>query len=82
MYKIEFSQNASKQFDKLPIEIQNRVSSYLDRIRIRPYNYVKRLIGSPYFRGRIGEYRIILNIKNKELQIFVIEVGHRKNIYN
>jgi len=52
----------------------------LERIRIRPYPYVKKLVGSPYFRLRVGDYRVILDIKENELIIHVLELGHRKNI--
>lgn len=36
---------------------------------------------SDYWRYRIGDYRIIVEIKDKELIISIIEVGHRKSIY-
>ena len=81
MYNIEFSKTAEKQFYKLEREVQSRIISALERIKIRPYNHVKKLVGSPYFRLRAGDYRIILNIQETKLIIFIIEVGHRKNIY-
>ena len=81
MYEIEFSKDAEKQLYKLDKEIQLRVISTLERIRIRPYSYVKRLVNSPYFRLRVSDYRIILDIRESKLLIFVIELGHRKNIY-
>ncbi len=82
MYNIEFSKIAEKQFYKLEREVQSRIISVLERIKIRPYNNVKKLVGNPYFRLRVGDYRIILDIKETKLIIFIIEVGHRKNIYN
>ena len=81
MYFIEFSQTAEKQFYKLDRSVQARIISTLERIRIRPYPHVKKLVGSPYFRLRVGEYRVILDIKEDKLIIFVIELGHRRNIY-
>jgi len=81
MYLIEFSQTAEKQFYKLEKQIQIRVISTLERIRIRPHHHLKRLVGSPYFSLRVGRYRVILDIKEEKLLIFVIEVGHRSNIY-
>ncbi|MCA9496627.1 MAG: type II toxin-antitoxin system RelE/ParE family toxin [Nanoarchaeota archaeon] len=80
-YLIIFSDYSFKQLEKLPKDIQKRIISTLKRIRIRPYSYVIKLVASNYYRLRVGEYRIILNIKNNELQIYVIELGHRKNIY-
>ncbi len=81
MYSIEFSQTAQKQLYKLEKDIQIRIISALERIRVRPYPQVKKLVGSPYFRLRVGNYRIILDIRKDKLIVFVIEVGHRKKIY-
>lgn len=81
MYSVEFSETADKQLSKLPREIQARIVSSLERIRIRPQAHVLRLVGSSYFRLRVGDYRVILDIKEDKLIVFVIEVGHRKNIY-
>jgi mRNA interferase RelE/StbE len=81
MFDIEFSKSAVKQLLKLEKDIQHRIVSTLDRIRVRPYPHVKKLVGNPYFRLRVGEYRVILDIQKNKLIIFVVEMGHRKNIY-
>ncbi len=81
MYNIEFSETAEKQIYKLDKGIQLRIISILERIKIRPYHFVKKLVGSPYLRLRVGDYRLILDIKESRLIIFVIEVGHRRDVY-
>lgn len=81
MYNIEFSKLAEKQLSKLERGLQERVVATLGRIRIRPYLFVIKLVGSPYFRLRAGDYRLILNIKDDQLIILVIELGHRSVIY-
>ena len=81
MYKIEFSKQAEAQFDKLSSDLRNRIFNVLDRIKLRPHHFVKRLVGCPYFSLRVGEYRLILDIQQDKLIIFVLELGHRKNIY-
>jgi len=82
IYKVEFSQTAEKQLNKLNREIQERIIAVLERIRFKPFHFVKKLINSPYYRLRVGDYRVILDIQKNKLIIFVIELGHRKNIYN
>ena len=82
MYNVEFSKTAEKQLYKLGKEIQLRIISTLERIRIRPYSHIKKLVGVPYFRLRVGDYRVILDIRDDKLVIFVIEIGHRKSIYD
>jgi len=81
MYAIEFSKKAESQFDKLPLDVQRRIIAVLERIRIRPFHFVKRIVGSPYYRARAGEYRIILDITKNKMLIYVIGLGHRRNIY-
>lgn len=83
MYSVEFSQTAENQFYKLEKNIQERIISVLERIRLRPFHFIKRKQGTPYFILRIGEHRAILDIKEDKVssKIFVLELGHRKNIY-
>lgn len=82
MYSVEFSETAEKQFNKLEKDVQFRVVSVMERIRIRPYHFIKRKEGTPYFIARIGEHRAILSIDDLRKIIFVIEIGHRKKIYD
>ncbi|HLC84521.1 MAG TPA: type II toxin-antitoxin system RelE/ParE family toxin [Candidatus Nanoarchaeia archaeon] len=81
MYEIVYSQQAAKDIKKLPKELQERIISSLERIRIRPYPHVKKLVGCPYFRLRVGDYRVIMDIIEGKILIFVIEVDHRSRIY-
>jgi mRNA interferase RelE/StbE len=82
IYELTYSECALKQLKKLEKNIQLRVLASLERCRINPYPHLKKLVGSPYFRLRVGDYRIILNINDNEVRILVIEIGHRKNIYD
>ncbi|MFH1823173.1 MAG: type II toxin-antitoxin system RelE/ParE family toxin [archaeon] len=81
MYEIILSDLAKKQLSKLNSEIRDRIGIVLERIRIRPFYFVKKLVGSEGYRLRVGDYRVILNILKDKLVIFVIEIGSRKNIY-
>ncbi len=81
MYFIIFDLKAKKQLEKLQELEQRRIISTLERIKIRPHHFVKRIQNTKYFRLRVGDYRVILDIQNNELVICVIELGHRKNIY-
>jgi mRNA interferase RelE/StbE len=82
MYQIILTDKAKKQLEKLSADIRDRIGNVFERIKIRPYHFVKRKEGTTYFIARIGEYRAILSIFNDKLIIMVIEIGHRKNIYD
>lgn len=80
-YSVVFGTRAEKHLLKLPLESRERILAALNRCRIRPYSHVLRLVGSPYYRLRVGNYRIILDIKDQQLAILVIDVGPRERIY-
>lgn len=81
MYSIIILSKAEKQLHKLDKFLQQRILDSLERIKIRPYHFVKRKAGTKYYILRVGNYRIILDIKDKKLIILVLEMGPRKNIY-
>ncbi len=80
-YQIFFTDKASKQLKKLQKTDQERIIKSLERIRIRPETHVTKLVGDPGYKLRVGEYRVLLDIKKEKLIILVLLVGHRKNIY-
>ena len=80
-YEILFTDTSRRQFNKLEKSVQERIIAALERIRIRPEAHVKKLVGAPGYRLRVGDYRVILDIYKDKLIILVIKIGHRKNIY-
>lgn len=81
MYSLIYSDLCLKQLKRLDKQAQVHILSVLERCRVRPHAFVKKLVGVPYYRLRAGDYRIIVDIKDSELMVFVIEVGHRRAIY-
>ncbi|QRF75542.1 Plasmid stabilization system protein [Thermoplasmatales archaeon] len=81
-YQVIFSDLAFKQLRKLDGEIRERIVSSLERIRIRPDAYVKKLVGDDGYKLRIGSYRVILDLDREKLIILVLRIGHRKNVYD
>jgi mRNA interferase RelE/StbE len=81
MYEIVFTDKAKQQFKKLEYQVQERIGAVLERIRIRPQDYIEKLVGEPGYKLRIGDYRVFLDIDNNRLIILVLKVGHRRNIY-
>ncbi len=83
MYELIYSPHAIKALEKLDKNIQERILAGLERLRIRPESCdIKRLVGMQGYRFRVGDYRIIFDIEKNQLQILVLKIGHRKNIYD
>jgi mRNA interferase RelE/StbE len=82
MYKVVFKNSAERFFRKLDKFAQQRIVKRLRLLRENPF-LGKPLIGNlaGAWSLRVGKYRVIYQIKQEELIIFVLDVGHRKNIY-
>ena len=84
MYKVIWKDEASEQLAKIDRttakKIKDKVKNYLvqDPINLgEPLSYEYQGL----YRYRYGDYRVIYEIKNSELLIIVVKVGHRKEIY-
>ena len=61
MYELILSDEAKRQLAKLGEYAQEKIGATLERIKIRPHDFVRKLRDKPYYRCRIDNYRIILN---------------------
>ena len=83
MYDLIYSPGALKVLEKLDKPTKERILTALERLRIRPESCdIKRLVGMPGYRFRVGDYRIIFDMEQEKLHILVLKIGHRKNIYD
>jgi len=82
-YRIEFAPSARRQLQKLPNEIRVRVAAALSALSAEPRPPgVKKLSGEEsLYRIRVGDYRIIYQIREKELIVLVVKIGHRGEVY-
>ena len=85
-WKIEFTPKALKQLRKLPPQIQARIVDKLEGDVLTQDD--PRLIGEAmignwtgFWRYRVGDYRAICRIEDAVVTVFVIEVGHRREVY-
>jgi len=83
-YAIEFVKSARKDFEKLPARIRERIVEALTVLSLNPYSEllkVKKLKGAELFRIRLGDYRVVYEVRKKQLVVVVIKVGHRSEVY-
>ena len=84
VYSIVFAKRANKALRKMPKAIAKRIRNKLDQIATDPYakhNNVTRLQNRPSYRLRVGEWRVIYEIRGDELVILVLRIGPRGSIY-
>jgi mRNA interferase RelE/StbE len=81
-YKIFFRKSVWKDFKSIPdkdlTNIMECIKSLGDNTR-QPG--CKKLSGQERYRFRQGRYRIIYSIQDEDLTIWIVKVGHRKEVY-
>lgn len=81
-YKVHFKASVEKDFTTIS---KKELKKILKRIKglaenPRPWG-CERLTGQERYRIRQGRYRIVYSIQDDELTVWVVKVGHRKDIY-
>ena len=80
-FDILWSDSAARQLRKLDRTVARRVFERVGGLRDDPIRPVRKLVNSPYYRLRVGDYRVILDIQRNVLRILVLKVGRRDAIY-
>lgn len=82
IFQIIWSESAVKKLKKLDKTVAKRIFKKVSELSENPYHSdVTKIIGDPYFRLRIGDYRVIFDIQNDMLRMLILNVGHLKNVY-
>jgi len=66
---------------KLDPSIRRRVLAKVEEAAPDPFRFAKQLAGSPYWRLRVGDWQVILEIDQGAIRILILEVKHRKTAY-
>ncbi len=87
MYHVEFSKEALKQLKKMDVANASLILGWIrknlencDNPRIHGKGLTANRSGQ--WRYRVGDYRIIAEILDDKVIILVLNIGHRRDIYN
>jgi len=81
-YTIDILRSASKHLSRIDRKDRDRIITAVRDLseNPRPTGCIK-LSGRPAWRIRVGDYRVIYEIHEKQLIIIVISIGHRWEVY-
>lgn len=84
-WKVELTDTAKKQLARLDKTQAQRITKYLRRIMMldNPRDAGKALTGNlrTYWRYRVGDYRVVCEIRDNDLVIVTVIIGHRSEVY-
>lgn len=80
--EVRLAQSVVKKLSKLAVNIERSIVDSIELLGYSPRPQgCKNLKGQDGYRIRVGNYRIIYQIKDKILLILILDIGHRRDIY-
>lgn len=81
-YSIRIRRKAQKSLARISQPFQAKLIEAILKLAETPYPHgCKKLSGREAWRIRVGDYRIIYEVHDIQLDIIIVEVGHRSLIY-
>ena len=80
-WQVIWSEKSVKQLEKIDKKDAQKIYDSVLECVEEPFRVVIRLTNSPFYRMRVGKYRVILDLQQNKMIIFVVESDHRAQIY-
>lgn len=83
MYKVEISNQAERDMNRLPSNIFGRIAPQIQALaqNPRPHGSVKLAGTKSDYRIRVGDYRVLYEIADQIRIVRVLRVRHRREVY-
>jgi mRNA interferase RelE/StbE len=81
-YKIEIKKSAVKELNNLPVNELKKIVQKIQNLADNPRPPgCKKLSGEEKYRIRSGNYRVLYIIDDNILIIYIVKIGHRREVY-
>jgi mRNA interferase RelE/StbE len=81
-YSISFTRAAQKSLRAIDVVSQRRIAAAVELLTMHPLPpKAVALKGRDGYRIRVGDYRVLYQVRREEILIVVIDVGHRRDVY-
>lgn len=81
-YKILIKKSAVNELENIPKKDIKKVIKRIQSLAQNPRPHgSQKLSAQERYRVRQGNYRIVYSVKDKELTVQVVKIGHRREIY-
>lgn len=82
MYSIEIKASAAREIEDLPTVDRRRVVERIGALTNEPRpRGCEKLAGGERYRIRQGDYRIVYSVEDDRLIVWIVKVGHRRDVY-
>ena len=81
-YSIDFVPSAAKELAKLPAKERQKIGERINALAADPRPHgAEKLTGLDAYRVRVGDYRVVYEVRDRVLLVLVLAVGNRRDVY-
>ncbi len=82
-WQVRITPKAVKQIARLDKVARSRIERFLKEglDRADPRTSGRSLVGEPFWRYRVGDYRLLASIEDDVLTVLIVGVAHRRDVY-
>jgi mRNA interferase RelE/StbE len=82
-YEVRLLVTARRQLLRVPERIRSRIGNAIRALAADPHppGCKKLTGGTDYFRIRVGDYRVLYEVRDRDVLVLVIKIGHRREVY-
>jgi len=83
-YQIIFKPRARRELEKVPNAVGERIAAAIDTLAFepRPPGCKKLVNQENLWRIRVGDYRIVYQVHDRQLIVLVVRIAHRREVYD
>lgn len=82
MATVELSERARERLADLDAEPRDRIRKKLHEIQDWPDHFLEPLKGTDAYKLRVGDFRVIIDWDRDDETLYVLTLGHRRNVYD
>ncbi len=80
-FSVEWHPKTRDFLRKLLKPLASRIFKKVKSIKEDPFHFLEHYEGEKVYKLRIGDYRILIDVDFTKKSLFVVHIGHRKNVY-
>jgi len=81
-WRLTFRPSAQRQIEALDTPIRRRIQTALLRLAVAPRDSAGvKAMTDGHYRLRVGDWRVVYALRDEELVVLVLRVGHRREVY-
>jgi len=83
MYSVEYSKQSIRALRRMPANTAMLIRNKITSLALDPFvaQGVKKLAGRDEYRLRVGNWRVLYVLENRQLKVLIMDIGPRGGIY-